>query len=87
MLELLCLEAVDHDDPALRCVSGFGECLGWGEEFAKPKHRMAAYLLAKGVLDPQLGRAAQKPGLIPWHAPAFDSLRSFVLALATPVSP
>lgn len=75
------------DESVLRCVSEFANCLGKADDFSDPKRRLAAWVLAKGVLDPQLGRAAQKPGLIPWHAPAFDSLRSFVLALATPVSP
>lgn len=60
MLESLCLDAVSHDESVLRCVSRLGECLGQGETFAKPKHRMAEYILAKGVVEAQLGRAAQK---------------------------
>ena len=87
MLESLCLDAVDRDESVLRCVSGFANCLGKEDDFSDPKRRLAAWVLAKGVMDPQLGRAAQKPGLIPWDAPAFDSLRSFLSALAAGVSP
>ena len=45
------------------------------------KARFAGYALACDVIDPQLGRAAQK-GAIPWEAKTFDSLKAFVRSLA-----
>ena len=41
------------------------------------KARFAGYALAADVIDPQLGRAAQK-GAIPWNASAFGQLNAFL---------
>ncbi|MCP5526346.1 MAG: hypothetical protein H7A47_06005 [Verrucomicrobiales bacterium] len=88
MLETLCLSAVEgeSDGAAVRsCVEGFFACLG--RLRLTPSNRtkawLAACLLARDVLDPQLGRAAQK-GVIRWEAPAFDGLKAFLGRLAGP---
>ncbi len=88
MLEELCLAAVaetEREQPGavLPCVEEFFACL---EERGKrpanlSKARFAGYALARDIIDPQLGRAAQK-GVIPWKAKAFDPLRAFVCLIA-----
>ena len=84
MLENLCLAAVTEKEtssgPALLpCVDEFFKCLASrGRTPTNPiKARFAGYALAKDVVDPQLGRAAQK-GAIPWDASAFDLLKGFL---------
>lgn len=90
MLETLCLDAVDELEKAgqpqkalLPCVKSFFKCLE--EKGKKPRNQtkadFAGYALAADVIDPQLGRAAQK-GAIPWQAKAFDSLKAFVTSVA-----
>jgi hypothetical protein len=90
MLETLCLDAVEEIErdrhPQTRllpCVGQFFNCLD--AQGRKPKNpakaRFAGYALAADVIDPQLGRAAQR-GAIPWKAKAFDSLKVFVRCIA-----
>ena len=88
MLEGLCLAAVAESEQAqtgvlLSCVDAFFSCLGQGgQQPANPtKARFAGYALARDVIDPQLGRAAQK-GTIPWNATAFGPLKAFLCAIA-----
>ncbi len=88
MLESLCLEAVAEDEKAhpvgvLPCVDEFFACLAKrGRQPSNPtKARFAGYALAHDVIDPQLGRAAQK-GTIPWEAKVFDPLKTFLKNLA-----
>jgi|GEM_PF-2767654 len=89
MLETLCLEAVAETElasstPVLPCVDEFFACLR--RQGRRPnndfKARMAGYLLAADVMDPQLGRAAQASGVIPWDAKAFQPLRAFIRGIA-----
>lgn len=89
MLETLCLEAVaEHELTAtskvLPCVREFFECLSRQDRAPRndPKARMAGYLLAADVIDPQLGRAAQTAGVIPWEAKTFKPMKDFVLSVA-----
>lgn len=89
MLETLCLEAVAETEitassKVLSCVGEFFECLSKQGRTPRndSKARMAGYLLAADVIDPQLGRAAQTTGVIPWDAKAFDSLRGFIQSVA-----
>ena len=88
MLEELCLEAiteVERETPTavMPCVYDFFACLS--QRSLKPsnlaKARFAGYALARDVIDPQLGRAAQK-GAIPWEAEAFRRLKEFLFAVA-----
>lgn len=88
MLESLCLSAAAEIEAAqpngvLPCVNEFFACLDKGGK--KPgnptKAQFAGYVLACDVIDPQLGRAAQK-GAIPWQAKAFDSIKAFVRSVA-----
>jgi hypothetical protein len=88
MLESLCLEAIEEAEAAgdkklLPCVDEFFDCVQ--EQGNQPKNsakaRMAGYILAKDVIDPQLGLAARK-GVIPWDAKAFAPLTEFVRAVA-----
>jgi hypothetical protein len=90
MLETLCLNAVEElersgqaKEIVLLCVRDFFKCLeGQGRKPRNPaKADFAGYALAMDVIDPQLGRAAQK-GAIPWHAATFDSLKNFVQTVA-----
>jgi hypothetical protein len=77
MLESLCLEAWAGEEPAAGCTRAFGSCLGVGESFRTSKQCLAAHLVARNVVDPQLGRAAQQ-GVIPWDHPAFAGLTGFL---------
>jgi hypothetical protein len=77
MLESLCLEAWEGEQPADRCTREFGSCLGVGDSFKTTKQRLAAHLVARNVVDPQLGRAAQQ-GVIPWDHSTFAPLTSFL---------
>ena len=88
MLESLCLSAAAEVEKAqaggvLPCVDEFFACLN--KRGLKPenptKAQFAGYALARDVIDPQLGRAAQK-GVIPWQAKSFDSLKTFVKSIA-----
>lgn len=88
MLESLCLSAVAETEAGqangiLPCVDEFFACLTKrGKKPGNPaKAQFAGYALACDVVDPQLGRAAQK-GAIPWQAKTFDSLRAFVRSVA-----
>lgn len=88
MLESLCLAAVAEvektkSDGVLPCVDEFFACLNKrGHTPANPtKARFAGYALASDVIDPQLGRSAQK-GAIPWQAKAFEPLKVFLRNLA-----
>lgn len=88
MLESLCLSAVTEVEVAqpngvLPCVDEFFACLNKrGKKPGNPtKAQFAGYALACDVVDPQLGRAAQK-GAIPWQAKTFDSLKAFVRCVA-----
>ena len=91
MLEGLCLAAVAESEQAeqaqlgalLPCVDEFFSCLEKrGRQPANPtKARFAGYALARDVIDPQLGRAAQK-GAIPWNATAFVPLKEFLCTIA-----
>ena len=88
MLETLCLEAIEEMERSARakllpCVNEFFDCLSkQGQEPANTaKARFAGYALAADVIDPQLGRAAQK-GAIPWQALAFEPLNAFVRSIA-----
>jgi hypothetical protein len=77
MLESLCLEAWADEEPVAGCTRAFGSCLGVGESFKTTKQRLAAHLVARNVVDPQLGRAAQQ-GVIPWDHSTFAPLTSFL---------
>lgn len=88
MLESLCLSAVAEIETGqangiLPCVDEFFACLNKrGKKPGNPaKAQFAGYALACDVVDPQLGRAAQK-GAIPWQAKSFDSLKAFVKSVA-----
>ena len=88
MLEGLCLSAVaevEQSQPhgTLPCVDEFFACLDkrGGKPANLTKARFAGYALAADVIDPQLGRAAQK-GAIPWSAHAFDLLKGFLNSIA-----
>jgi len=88
MLEGLCLAAVAESEQAqtgalLPCVDEFFACLeNRGRQSANPtKARFAGYALARDIIDPQLGRAAQK-GAIPWNAKSFGPLRAFLCAIS-----
>lgn len=88
MLETLCLEAaaeceVNSPTKLLPCVDEFFRCVGTATAFDNPtKARFAAYALASGVVDPQLGRAAQKR-IIPCEAKVFAPLIAFLKQLAS----
>ena len=88
MLESLCLSAFTENersqpDAVLPCLDEFFACLHQrGRRPNNPtKAQFAGYALACDVIDPQLGRAAQK-GAIPWQASAFDSLKAFIRSVA-----
>lgn len=88
MLEGLCLQAASEveaaqSDAVLPCVDEFFGCLNKrGFVPRNPaKAKFAGYALARDVIDPQLGRAAQK-GAIPWNAKAFDPLKMFLRSIA-----
>ena len=88
MLESLCLSAVAEieqaqPDAVLPCVDEFFACLNKrGRNASNPtKARFAGYALARDVIDPQLGRAAQQ-NAIPWKAKAFDPLKAFLKSVA-----
>ena len=88
MLEDLCMTAITEAErnlaaPLLPCVDEFFVCLnGRNRQAANPaKARFAGYALACDVIDPQLGRAAQK-GVIPWEANAFTLLKTFLQNVA-----
>lgn len=77
MLESLFLEAWAGEEPAAGCTRAFENCLGVVESIRTTKQRLAAHLVARNVVDPQLGRAAQQ-GVIPWGHPAFAALTNFL---------
>ena len=88
MLEGLCLMAAAENEHSqangvLPCVDDFFACLDKrGRKPANPtKSRFAGFALASDVIDPQLGRAAQK-GAIPWETQTFNSLKNFLQMIA-----
>lgn len=89
MLETLCLEAAEECEAEsgkkiLPCVEKLLTCATEaGTRFDNlTKARFAGYALARGVIDPQLGRAAQKR-IVPCRARAFNKLTSFIRELAS----
>ncbi len=94
MLESLCLEAIrEASQPGgpdlLDCVDEFFSCRskkGLPTPTNPTKARFAGYVLARDVIDPQLGRAAQTRGVIPWDAAAFTPLKAFLRELASPTA-
>jgi hypothetical protein len=91
MLESLCLRAAAEDGAdagVLSCVDALFTCLASQKRQPRnpTKARFAGYALARDVIDPQLGRAAQQ-GAIPWAAPAFAPLKQFLLQLAVSARP
>src|SRR5204862_6645488 len=88
MLEDLCLSAIAEAEstaaaPLLPCVDEFFACLAKQKQNPSnsAKARFAGYALARDVIDPQLGRAAQNKA-IPWNAAAFGLLKEFLCAIA-----
>jgi hypothetical protein len=88
MLEHLCLQAVTESEQnapvaLLPCVEEFFACLDKRQQRPAngPKARFGGYALARDVIDPQLGRAAQQ-GAIPWQAKAFEPLKAFIAGIA-----
>jgi hypothetical protein len=88
ILETLCLEAAAESEANapikfLPCVDEFFHCIETATTFDNPtKARFSAYALARGVVDPQLGRAAQKR-VISCHAKVFGPLAEFLKQLAS----
>ena len=83
MLETLCLRSLG-DDPVLRCVDEYLACVvnaGAHPPRHPAKARLHAFLASREKPDLLLGEAAQA-GYFPWHSPAFDPLKRFLLALA-----
>ena len=82
MLETLCLSAV-QDDPATPCVEQYLQCL---EETANmpsrnpDKARAHAFLASRARPELRVGEAAEA-GHWQLDSPAFDPLKSFLLAL------
>lgn len=88
MLEDLCLAAASEVEQGLpssvfECVDDFFACLKrQGRVPSNPaKARFAGFALAGDVIDPQLGRAAQR-NAIPWQAHEFDQLKAFLHLIA-----
>jgi hypothetical protein len=84
MLEDLCLEAV-KDDPAMRCVDQYIECLKEQNithtDNRTAKARLHAFLASQREPDLRLGEAAQA-GYWPWDQPTFDPVKGFLRQLA-----
>jgi len=88
MLETLCIQAAaecetDSAEKLLPCVDDFFTCVSRAKTTFDnlTKARFAAYALARGVVDPQLGRAAQKR-IIPCNAKTFEKLVEFLKLLS-----
>lgn len=88
MLETLCLDAANEVEQAgsnnvFPCIDDFLACIEkQGRKPSNPaKSRFAAFALARDVIDPQLGRAAQK-GVMSWTAKAFEPLKQFLQKVA-----
>lgn len=87
MLESLIWQAAQETDATngnvLPCVERFFDCITANNStYARaPKAEVAAYLLGKGIIDPQVGRGAQQ-NAIPWNAAAFQPLIAFLRQLA-----
>lgn len=88
MLETLVMDAVEETEQTattklLPCVNELFGCLE--RQNRRPsnptKARLAGYLLAADVIDPQVGRAAQQ-NAIPWQTKAFEPLMQFVRQVA-----
>jgi hypothetical protein len=82
MLETLCLESVVSPGMS-KCTEQYFACMK-GEGTTQPRNmtkaRTFAFLATKDIYDPLVGRTAQK-GIWPWHSPAFQPLKQFLLAL------
>jgi hypothetical protein len=89
MLETLCLCAVEEAENTsgsrvLPCVDRFFSCLADSGQSAPAnptKARFAGYVLARDVIDPQLGQWARKKQA-PWESKAFAPLKQFLRDLA-----
>lgn len=89
-LESLCWDVVcgletNHPHRLSACIHEFFACSenGTGRVSGErsSKEKLAAWILAHGVSDPQLGRAAQR-GVIPFGAPLLRPLSEFLVRLA-----
>ena len=86
MLEDLCLAAVT-DDPAMRCVDEYFNCLGGQAGIshkinAFPKARLHAFLASRSDPELRLGEAAQR-GYFPLDSPVFKPVADFLIQLAS----
>ena len=93
MLETLCLQAAEESEETsktklLPCVDDFFACLDRsGQKPGNPqKARFAGYVLARDVIDPQLGLASRQRK-IPWDTPSFNLLKDFLRQLAQKEKP
>ena len=78
-LEDLCLEAV-AGDPAFPCLAKYFDCLkevGMEGPRNLSRARMQVFLASRSEAGKRLGEAAQA-GYLPWDAPAFAELRTFL---------
>lgn len=84
-LEHLCMEAI-AGQPIERCIDEYFGCVrrvtpvGLSCGTRQAKARIHAWLAAQEEPDLRLGQAAAK-GYIPWSAPAFEGLKSFLQGL------
>ena len=82
MLETLCLESV-HSPQIDQCIEQYFACMaraGHPQPANMTKAKTFAFLAAKEIYDPLVGRAAQK-GIWPWQSPVFKPLEDFLLTL------
>jgi len=82
MLEDLCLQSV-REDPAMRCVDEYFECLQEQLELLPrnlSKARVHVFLASRERPDLRLGEAAQK-GYWSWGHPAFEQAKQFLAML------
>lgn len=83
MLEDLCLRSV-ADDPAMKCVDTYFECLNNSLNALPPnmsKAKVHAFLSSRSQPDLRLGEAAQA-GYWPWTSQAFTEIKKFLLLVA-----
>jgi len=86
MLETICLWFVAQaHSKELACIDRYFECLGSGDVGVFPnkvdKAKTWAFLSARGLFDPQVGRAAQAK-VWDWDHGVFEPLRNFLNALS-----
>jgi len=82
MLETLCLESVQTDGTS-KCLEDFFACMAAAGALSArnmTKAKTFAFLAAKDISDPLVGRAAQK-GIWTWSHAAFQKLNQFLRAL------